>query len=77
MARTKRWSQRGKRRVQQLPGMHIERPSRGTYVVLDLTVSTATGHYPWCALAGVEPEPYGGARGIERAAVEPVQPDID
>ena len=75
MARTKRWSQRGKRRVQQLPGMRIDRYPEGTYVVLDLTVSTAIAHYPWCALSGAEPQPCGGAQRIERAAVELVQPD--
>jgi hypothetical protein len=75
MARTKRWSKRGKSRVQQAPRGHIEDRCLGTYVVLDLTDLTVTGHYPWCAFSGVEPQPYGGARGIERAAVEPVQRD--
>jgi hypothetical protein len=55
--------------------MHIDQGSKGTYVVLDLTDLTVNGHFPWCAFAGVEPEPYGGALTIERAAVSHVQPD--
>ena len=76
MARTKRWSTRGKSRVQHQPKGHIESECLGTYVVLDLTDLTVTGHYPWCALSGVEPLPSCGAQRIERAAVEPVQRDI-
>jgi len=75
MARTKGRSTRGKSRVSQAPRGHIDRKSKGTYAVLDLTDLTVNGHFPWCALAGVEPQPYGGAPTIERAAVSPVQPD--
>lgn len=74
MTRRKGKAARGKSRVSRAPMEHIEGPSRGTYVVLDLMDLSVTGHYPWCALAGAEPEPSGGARTTERAAVEPVPP---
>ena len=75
MARTKRWSQRGKRRVQQLPGMHIERESWGTSTELEVIVLRAGDRCPLCVAWGVEPQPYGGAGTTVRAAVSRVQRD--
>ena len=74
MTRRKGKAARGKSRASQAPMEHIDRPSRGTYVVLDLMESSATGHYPWCALAGADLGPSGDARTTERAAVEPAPP---
>ena len=77
MARRKGKSARGKSRVSQAPMGRIEQELRDTYAALVRMESSVTGHCPLCAAWDVELGPYGDARDIERAAVEPVQRGID
>jgi hypothetical protein len=75
MARTKRWSTRGKSRVQQASTGHIERPSWGTSGELETIVLGAGDRCPLCVAMGVELGPSGHAEATVRAVVSPVQPD--
>ena len=75
MAKRKGRSTRGKSRVSQAPMGRIEQELRDTYAALVQMGSTVIDPCPLCALEGVELEPCGDARHIERAAVEPVQRD--
>ena len=77
MARRKGKATRGKSRVSQVPMGPTEQELRDTYAVLVRMESSVTGHCPLCALTGADHGPYGDARDIERAAVEPVQRGID
>lgn len=77
MAHRKGKASRGKSRVSQAPMEHTEEELRAIAGRSVMTIWLADGRCPLCAPMGAGLEPSGHARATERAAVSPVQLDID